>query len=115
MRIIEINVIGTYYVTREALPLMRRGGSIVLTSSIWGKTGAADFAAYVTSKHANIGFMRVLAKELGPTRHPRQRRLPGLGQDARGAPLAERGLGRGRHRARTTMLDQILAARRCPA
>ena len=66
-RIIEINVIGTYYVTREALPLMQAGGSIVLTSSIWGKTGAADFAAYVTSKHANIGFMRVLAKELGPT------------------------------------------------
>ena len=65
-RIIEINVIGTYYVTRDALPLMRDGGSIVLTSSIWGKTGAADFAAYVTSKHANIGFMRVLAKELGP-------------------------------------------------
>lgn len=65
-RIIEINVIGTYYVTREALPLMKAGGSIVLTSSIWGKTGAADFAAYVTSKHANIGFMRVLAKELGP-------------------------------------------------
>ena len=66
VRIIEINVIGTYYVTREALPLMRSGGAVVLTSSIWGKTGAADFAAYVTSKHANIGFMRVLAKELGP-------------------------------------------------
>lgn len=65
-RIIEINVIGTYYVTREALPLMGAGGAIVLTSSIWGKTGAADFAAYVTSKHANIGFVRVLAKELGP-------------------------------------------------
>jgi 3-hydroxybutyrate dehydrogenase len=65
-RIIEINVIGTYYVTREALPLMHAGGAIVLTSSIWGKTGAADFSAYVTSKHANIGFMRVLAKELGP-------------------------------------------------
>jgi 3-hydroxybutyrate dehydrogenase len=65
-RIIAINVVGTYYVTREALPLMKAGGSIVLTSSIWGKTGAADFAAYVTSKHANIGFMRVLAKELGP-------------------------------------------------
>ena len=67
VRIIEINVIGTYYVTREALPLMRAGGAIVLTSSIWGKTGAADFSAYVTSKHANIGFMRVLAKELGPS------------------------------------------------
>ena len=66
-RIIEINVIGTYYVTREALPLMRPGASIVITSSIWGKVGAADFSAYVTSKHANIGFMRALAKELGPT------------------------------------------------
>lgn len=65
-RIIAINVVGTYYVTREALPLMGKGSSILITSSIWGKTGAADFAAYVTSKHANIGFMRVLAKELGP-------------------------------------------------
>ncbi len=66
VRIIEINVIGTYYVCREAAPLMARGGSIALTSSIWGKIGAADFSAYVTSKHANIGFMRTLAKELGP-------------------------------------------------
>jgi 3-hydroxybutyrate dehydrogenase len=45
---------------------MTRGGSIVLTSSVWGRTGAADFSAYVTSKHANLGFMRTLAKELGP-------------------------------------------------
>jgi NAD(P)-dependent dehydrogenase (short-subunit alcohol dehydrogenase family) len=66
VRIIEINVIGTWHVTREALPLMGPGGSIVLTSSVWGKTGAAGFSAYVASKHANIGFMRTLAKELGP-------------------------------------------------
>jgi 3-hydroxybutyrate dehydrogenase len=66
VRIIEINVIGTYYVTREAVPLMRRGGSIVVTASIWGRTGAAGFSAYVASKHANIGFVRALAKELGP-------------------------------------------------
>jgi 3-hydroxybutyrate dehydrogenase len=66
VRIIQINVIGTYYVTREALPLMQAGASVVITSSIWGKTAEADFAAYVTSKHANIGFMRVLAKELAP-------------------------------------------------
>jgi 3-hydroxybutyrate dehydrogenase len=65
-RIISINVIGTYHVTRAALPLMQAGGSIVITSSIWGKTGAENFAAYVASKHANIGFMRVLAKEFGP-------------------------------------------------
>jgi 3-hydroxybutyrate dehydrogenase len=45
---------------------MGRGASIVLTSSIWGRTGAADFSAYVASKHASIGLMRSLAKELGP-------------------------------------------------
>ena len=65
-RIIEINVVGTYHVTREALPLMAAGSSIVITSSVWGKSAAPGFAAYVASKHANIGFMRVLAKELGP-------------------------------------------------
>jgi NAD(P)-dependent dehydrogenase (short-subunit alcohol dehydrogenase family) len=65
-RIIQINVVGTYYVTREAVPAMQAGGCIILTASIWGKTAAAEFSAYCASKHANIGFMRVLAKELGP-------------------------------------------------
>jgi 3-hydroxybutyrate dehydrogenase len=65
-RIIQINVIGTYYVTREAVKSMQAGASIVLTASVWGKTAAAEFSAYVTSKHANIGFMRTMAKELGP-------------------------------------------------
>lgn len=65
-RIIDINVVGTYYVTREAVKNMERGARIVITSSVWGKTGAAGFSAYCASKHANIGFMRVLAEELGP-------------------------------------------------
>jgi NAD(P)-dependent dehydrogenase (short-subunit alcohol dehydrogenase family) len=65
VRIIEINVIGTWYVSRAAVPLMAPGGSIVLTASVWGKTGAAGFSAYVASKHANIGLVRTLAKELG--------------------------------------------------
>ena len=65
-RIIEINVLGTYYVTRYILPKMSTGGSIIITSSIWGKTAVANFSAYCASKHANIGFMRSLSKELGP-------------------------------------------------
>lgn len=65
-RIIEINLIGTYYVTRQALEKMPEGSNIIITASIWSKSAAADFAAYVTSKHGNLGFMRVLAKELGP-------------------------------------------------
>ena len=65
-RIIEINVIGTYYVTREVVATMEAGGRIVITASVWGKTGAAEFTGYCASKHANIGFMRALADELGP-------------------------------------------------
>ncbi|MDH3672525.1 MAG: SDR family oxidoreductase [Gammaproteobacteria bacterium] len=65
-RIIEINVLGTYYVTREAVANMAAGARIVITSSVWGKTGSAGFTAYCASKHANIGFMRALADELGP-------------------------------------------------
>jgi 3-hydroxybutyrate dehydrogenase len=66
-RIVEINVIGTWHVMREAVSLMAAGSSIVLTSSVWGKTGAAGFSAYVASKHATIGLMRTWAKELGPS------------------------------------------------
>lgn len=65
-RIIDINIKGTYYVTRDALPKMNSGGRILITSSVWGKTASAGFSAYATTKHANIGFMRTLAKELGP-------------------------------------------------
>lgn len=65
-RIIEVNVIGTYYVTREAVTSMPRGARIVITASVWGRTAAPRFSAYAASKHANIGFMRALAEELGP-------------------------------------------------
>lgn len=65
-RVIDINVMGTYYVTRAALPMIPRGGRIIITSSIWGKTGAAGFSGYAASKHAVTGFMRSLAFELGP-------------------------------------------------
>jgi 3-hydroxybutyrate dehydrogenase len=112
-RIIQVNVVGTYYVTRAALPLMTAGSSIVLTSSIWGKTGAADFAAYVTSKHANIGFMRVLAKELGPRGIRVNAVCPGWVKTR----AALRSLKEVSRRAGTTeadMLDQILAGQALP-
>ena len=65
-RIVDINVMGTFYVTRRALPKMGRGGRIVITASMWGKTAVAEMSAYCATKHANIGFMRSLAMELGP-------------------------------------------------
>ncbi len=65
-RIIDINVLGTYYVTREVVANMPRGGRIIFTASVWGRTAVAEFGAYCASKHANIGFMRSLAHELAP-------------------------------------------------
>lgn len=65
-RIIDININGTYLTTRAAVPFMGQGGRIIITASIWGTTAEPDLGAYIASKHANIGFMRVMAKELGP-------------------------------------------------
>lgn len=65
-RIIDINVNGSFWVTHAAVPHMKRGGRIIFTASIWGKSVEAEFAAYCASKHAVIGLTRVLAKELGP-------------------------------------------------
>jgi len=65
-RIININILGTYYVTRYALPKMGPGARIIITASIWSKTAVANFSAYCASKHANLGFMRSIAQELGP-------------------------------------------------
>jgi NAD(P)-dependent dehydrogenase (short-subunit alcohol dehydrogenase family) len=64
-RIIDININGTYYVTRDAIPKMQSGGRIIITASIWSKTAVAGFSAYCASKHANLGFMRSIAQELG--------------------------------------------------
>ena len=65
-RIIDTNIMGGFHITREALPHMDKGGKIVITSSIWGQTAVPEMSAYCASKHANIGFMRALAQELGP-------------------------------------------------
>ena len=64
-RITDINVNGTFYVTRHAVPKMPAGGRVLVTASIWSRTAMPEFAAYVGSKHANLGFTRVMAKELG--------------------------------------------------
>ncbi|MCB4770245.1 SDR family oxidoreductase [Ancylobacter sp. Lp-2] len=65
-RVVEINVVGTFLVTRALLPGMGAGGRIVNTASIWSRGSEAMFGAYVASKHAVIGLTKTWAKELGP-------------------------------------------------
>ena len=65
-RITDINVLGTYHVTRAAAAGMTTGGRIIFTASIWSRVSVAEFSAYCASKHAVLGFMRSTAAELAP-------------------------------------------------
>ena len=61
-RVIRINLLGSYYVTREVVKRMPTGGRLIYTASGWAKTGDAEFGAYCPSKHAIRGLVRTLAK-----------------------------------------------------
>lgn len=67
-QVLGVNVKGVFLGLKSAIPAMqaRGGGSVVITSSVAGVTGAAGVSAYVTSKHAVIGLMRTAAKECAP-------------------------------------------------
>ncbi|MBO6900443.1 MAG: SDR family oxidoreductase [Rhizobiaceae bacterium] len=65
-RVFSINVRGVAATLKHAVPLMKkRGGSIVVTASINGVTGAPLQGAYTSSKHAVLGLVRCSALELG--------------------------------------------------
>lgn len=66
-RLMGVNVMGTYAVTRACLPLLRQTrGRILNISSISGVFAAPGLSAYVTSKHAVEGLTASLRLELAP-------------------------------------------------
>jgi len=65
-KVISVNVKGTWLGNKYALPQMKDGGSIIMTSSVAGILGFANLSAYVTSKHAVVGIMRTTAIEAAP-------------------------------------------------
>src|SRR5450755_2699002 len=64
--VIDINLTGTFLVSRAAVPLMPRGSTIVNTLSIAAKTSIVQFSAYNASKHGALGFTLTLREELIP-------------------------------------------------
>jgi 3-hydroxybutyrate dehydrogenase len=68
-RHLAINLSGTFYCTRAALPAMlKRGwGRVINVASIAGKSGAPYIAAYSASKHGVLGLTRSAALELATT------------------------------------------------
>jgi len=66
--VFDVNVIGVWNTVRAAVPHMierREGGSIVLTGSAASVGGIPNLGGYVGSKHAVLGLVRTMAKELG--------------------------------------------------
>jgi NAD(P)-dependent dehydrogenase (short-subunit alcohol dehydrogenase family) len=68
-RHLAINLSGTFYCTRAALPSMlkKNWGRVINVASIAAKTGAPYIAAYSASKHGVLGLTRSVALEVGAT------------------------------------------------
>lgn len=67
-RQVETNFLGTVYVTKAAVPILREqgGGRIIQISSVGGRIGSPGMTAYQSAKWAVGGFTEALAAEVGP-------------------------------------------------
>ena len=65
-RVVEINLKGTFIVTKAVIPYMvkKREGNIINLASVVGVTGNAGQCNYSASKAGIIGFTKSVAKEL---------------------------------------------------
>jgi NAD(P)-dependent dehydrogenase (short-subunit alcohol dehydrogenase family) len=73
LRVVEVNLNGTYRAIRAALPqlMAQRSGRIITIASILGKVGGFGYvSAYTASKHGVVGLTRALAAELGSQGFP---------------------------------------------
>lgn len=84
-RIFGTNVKGLLFTVQKALPLLRDGSSIILTSSTTSVQGTENFSVYSASKAAVRNFARTWLLDLKPRRirvnaiSPGPVRTPGLG------------------------------------
>lgn len=65
--LMDVNMRSVFLNTREAVPMMTEGGSIINFSSLAARDGGGNGASmYATAKGAVMTFTRSMAKELGP-------------------------------------------------
>lgn len=62
--VFRVHVRGAFLACKYAVPVMAPGSSIIINSSVAGLGGSPGVYAYATAKHAQVGLMRSLSKEL---------------------------------------------------
>ena len=65
--VFDTNVKATIFTVQKALPRMGEGGSIILTGSSAGTTGAPAFTAYAASKAAGANLSKTWTEDLKGT------------------------------------------------
>jgi NAD(P)-dependent dehydrogenase (short-subunit alcohol dehydrogenase family) len=63
---LAVHVRGAFLLCKHAVPYLTAGASVIITSSVVGLISAPDIVGYSTAKHAQVGLMRTLARELAP-------------------------------------------------
>lgn len=63
-RTMKVNVYGMFYLTKEVLPYLKSGASIINISSVTAFYGDPQLIDYVTTKGAVVGYTRALARNL---------------------------------------------------
>lgn len=64
----RVHVKGAFLCCKYGIAQMNDGGSVIITSSVAGLQGGAGVYAYITAKHAQVGLMRSVAKEVAARR-----------------------------------------------
>ncbi len=62
-KVVSVNLKGVWLGCQYIIPKMEEGGSVIITSSVAGLKGFVGLGAYVATKHAVVGVMKVAAAE----------------------------------------------------
>lgn len=107
----RVHVKGAFLACKYGIPQMNDGGSIVITSSVVGLMGNPGPYAYITAKHAQVGLMRSVAKEVAARRIRVNTIHPGPTRNEFQADI-ERRLSTIIGRDATAFLDELIPLRR---